>query len=299
MQGKTAYVLNISSDKINEINTCISYRCLLFGNCDYAFASCLSSYTVCTCTIDSSGSCSCNFNAPSKSGTYYYTAVVDVNSNYLIDNGEYYTETLKAIDCAGCSLSLSLSPSPACTNQQVTAKVSGTCSDYNDKEAYVINTSCKTFTACIYNCLEQKPSYDICLYECFDKYEACYCRISSLTCSCNFKAPSNPRAYTYYACVDVNNDRDFFDAGESANATLEVKNCTCSKTCNTDDDCKGDFEKNCCQNGLAAYCNPRTKTCTCFPYCTANKECQEGYCCLYSISKELPKECVPSWNIAN
>jgi len=30
-----------------------------------------------------------------------------------------------------------------------------------------------------------------------------------------------------------------------------------------------------------------------------NKECQEGYCCLYSINEELPKECVPARTIKN
>jgi hypothetical protein len=27
--------------------------------------------------------------------------------------------------------------------------------------------------------------------------------------------------------------------------------------------------------------------------------CQEGYCCLYSISEDLPRECVPAWTIKN
>jgi len=27
--------------------------------------------------------------------------------------------------------------------------------------------------------------------------------------------------------------------------------------------------------------------------------CQEGYCCLLSISGDLPRECVPAWSIKN
>ncbi len=30
-----------------------------------------------------------------------------------------------------------------------------------------------------------------------------------------------------------------------------------------------------------------------------NEMCQEGYCCLHSISRDLPKECVPAWTIKN
>jgi hypothetical protein len=59
------------------------------------------------------------------------------------------------------------------------------------------------------------------------------------------------------------------------------------------------LKKNCCSNGLAAYCDRDTKTCKCFGSCKINRECQEGYCCLYSIDSKLPMECVPRWNITN
>jgi hypothetical protein len=77
----------------------------------------------------------------------------------------------------------------------------------------------------------------------------------------------------------------------------ELEVVACYKTCNTDDDCKGDFERSCCQNGLGARCDAETKTCRCREVCVSNDECQEGYCCLYSISRDLPRECVPAWTI--
>jgi hypothetical protein len=82
----------------------------------------------------------------------------------------------------------------------------------------------------------------------------------------------------------------------------ELEVVACYKTCNTDNDCKGDFERSCYQNGFGAYCNAQTKTCECYRSCTSNDECQEGYCCLYSINSEnseLPMECVPAWTIKN
>jgi hypothetical protein len=33
--------------------------------------------------------------------------------------------------------------------------------------------------------------------------------------------------------------------------------------------------------------------------CESNGMCQEGYCCLFSISRDLPRECVPALSIKN
>jgi len=87
MQGKTAWVLNTTVDQINN--------CLRSNSLSY----CLNIYKACNCTIDSSGSCSCNFNAPSNSGTYNYTGFVDLNNNYYIDSGEYDTKSLTVSLC--------------------------------------------------------------------------------------------------------------------------------------------------------------------------------------------------------
>ena len=150
----------------------------------------------------------------------------------------------------------------------------------------------------MHSCYEYGGDLISCFDSCIDAYKVCSCTIDSTgSCFCNFNAPSNPGTYNYTGVVDINGNY-YIDFNEYDTKSLTVS-LLCYKTCNTDNDCKGDFEKNCCQNGLAAYCNPRTKTCECFPSCRANDECQEGYCCLYSISVELPKECVPSWNITN
>jgi len=278
MQGKTAYVVNISSD---EIKNCLSSP---NGN----IYSCILPYYKCECAINSTGSCSCNFNAPSNPGTYNYTAFVDLNGNYEFDEGEYDTKSLTV-----ASVSLTLSKYQALPSEQITAtiEINGFTSSMQGKTAYVVNISSDE----IKNCLSS-PNGNI--YSCILPYYKCECAINSTgSCSCNFNAPSNPGTYNYTAFVDLNGNYEF-DEGEYDTESLTVS-LLCYKTCNTHNDCKGDFEKTCCQNGLATYCNPRTKTCECFTYCKANDECQEGYCCLFSISVELPKECVPSWNITN
>jgi hypothetical protein len=90
------------------------------------------------------------------------------------------------------------------------------------------------------------------------------------------------------------NDNGWTEPNEFDVKELEV---ACYKTCNTDNDCKGDFKRNCCQNGFGAYCDE--SSCRCYTSCRSNDECQEGYCCLYSISRDLPEECVPAWTIKN
>jgi hypothetical protein len=149
----------------------------------------------------------------------------------------------------------------------------------------------------VHSCYEYGGDLISCFDSCLNAYKACTCTINSDgSCSCNFNAPSNTGTYNYTGFVDLINDY-YIDQGEYDTKSLTVL--LCYKTCNTNDDCKGDFEKTCCKNGFAAYCDEETKTCRCFPYCTANDECQKGYCCLYNISKLLPMECVPRWNITN
>jgi hypothetical protein len=156
------------------------------------------------------------------------------------------------------------------------------------KTAWVLNTTVDK----INNCLRSNS-----LSYCLNTYKACTCTIDSTgSCSCNFNAPSNTGTYNYTGFVELNDDWRI-DSNEYDTKSLTVS--LCYKTCNTDNDCKGDLEKNCCKNGLVAYCDPDTKTCMCRGYCTANYECQEGYCCLRSISIDLPREGVPSWNITN
>jgi hypothetical protein len=114
------------------------------------------------------------------------------------------------------------------------------------KTAWVLNTTVDK----INNCLRSNP-----LSYCLNTYKACNCTIDSTgSCSCNFNAPSNPGTYNYTGFVDLNSN-NYFDSNEYDTKTLKVM--SCYKTCNTDNDCKGDFEKNCCKNGLAAYCRSR------------------------------------------
>jgi hypothetical protein len=102
MQGKTAYVLNTTVDKISDY--CTKQCSYLYGE-DYfrcykgCFSYYLSYFAACNCTIDSTGSCFCSFNAPSNPGTYNYTGFVDLNGNYFSNFGEYDTKTLKVITC--------------------------------------------------------------------------------------------------------------------------------------------------------------------------------------------------------
>jgi len=279
MQGKTAYVLNTTVD---QINNCLRSK----------FSSdCLNIYKACTCTINSTGSCSCNFNAPSNPGNYNYTGFVDLNSNSAIDSGEYDTKSLTVV----ASISLTLSKYIALPNEQITAIIK-TSSSMQGKTAYVLKADISTINSCIRDCLKRGWSYPFCFNSCINDYKACTCTINSTgSCSCNFNAPSNPGTYNYTAFVNLNGNY-YIDSGEYDTKSLIV---SVYKTCNTDNDCKGDFEKNCCKNGLAAYCDAGTKICKCFGSCIVNDECQEGYCCLRSISIDLPGECVSRWNITN
>ena len=245
---------------IDQINSCLQSNSLSY---------CLNTYGVCTCTISSGGVCSCNFNAPSESGIYSYTVFLDVNGNSRVDSNEYDTKTLEV----GETVSLSLSKYRASPNEQITAtiRINGFKPSMQGKTASLHNAT---------------PGVVV-----------CSCTIDSTgSCSCNFNAPSRPGTYRYTGFVDLNSD-GYASPNEVDVKELEVV--ACYKTCNTNDDCKGDFERSCCQNGLAAYCDADTKTCTCFRSCRSNRECQEGYCCLFSISEYLPRECVPALSIKN
>jgi len=165
---------------------------------------------------------------------------------------------------------------------------------YARKTAYVLNATVDQINDCLKS-YASMGSYA--LYYCLNNYKACTCTISSSgSCSCNFNTPSNSGTYNYTGFVDLNSNY-YIDSGEYDTKSLTVS--LCYKTCNTDNDCKGDFEKSCCKNGFATYCDTGTKICRCLWSCIANDECQEGYCCLYSIDSKLPMECVPRWNITN
>jgi len=216
-QGKTIYLL--------DANECIS-QCssnpsmppsICFPECAKVIKD---KGKVCECTYTTS--CSCTFFAPSKEGEYVYFAVVDKNDDGDFgDGGELDSKTLKVI--AAQKLSLTISPSQAKPSEEVEAKIIGKDNVYKGKKAYVVNDSCSTISRCIKVCSsETRLPYSDCLYMCLDYYKVCECSISETSCSCKFKAPSIPKTYTYYACVDINNDWLFISDGESANATLEV-----------------------------------------------------------------------------
>jgi len=228
-----------------------------------------------------------------------------INNTHLVEyylvTGFIYNETFncKSLGNYGCfdgacvEISLTLSEYTALPNEQISARVK-TSSSMQGKTAYVLKTTVDQIFDCLYRyAFLGSDAWYLCLYI----YKACNCTIDSTgSCSCNFNAPSNPGTYNYTGFVDLNSNY-YIESGEYDTKSLTVS--LCYKTCNTDNDCKGDFEKNCCQNGFAAYCDINTKTCRCFSSCKANDECQEGYCCLYNISRFLPMECVPSWNITN
>jgi hypothetical protein len=117
--------------------------------------------------------------------------------------------------------------------------------------------------------------------------------------NCSERTDGNIRCVDGHCGCLTDSDCKSFDPNSYCDDTTNTCKSICSEPCNSDDDCKGSLETACCKNGLAAYCNPNTKTCDCFTSCKANDECQSGYCCLYSISRDLPKECVPRWNIAS
>jgi len=123
--------------------------------------------------------------------------------------------------------------------------------------------------------------------------------LSYETYDCSQRTDGNIRCVDGHCGCLSDDDCKKFNPNSYCDPNTKTCKAICSKPCNSDDDCKGSFETACCKNGLAAYCNPETKTCDCRPYCTNEKECQSGYCCLFSISKELPRECVPKWNITN
>ncbi|MCC6019638.1 MAG: hypothetical protein LM601_11435 [Candidatus Verstraetearchaeota archaeon] len=224
--------------------------------------------------------------------------------SYYIKNETFNCKSLGNYDCFdgvcfSVSVTLTLSKYTALPNEQITAKITinGFTSSMQGKTAYVLKADISTINSCVSNCIKYGGDAASCFNSCINAYITCNCTIDSTgSCSCNFNVPSNSGTYNYTGFVDLNSN-NAIESGEYDTKSLTVS--LCYKTCNTHNDCKGDFEKNCCQNGLAAYCNPETKTCECFPYCTANDECQEGYCCLYSIDSKLPMECVPSWNITN
>ena len=124
-----------------------------------------------------------------------------------------------------------------------------------------------------------------------------YESLDSVTYDCSQRTDGNIRCVDGHCGCLSDDDCKKFDPNSYCDPNTKTCKAICSKPCNSNDDCKGSFETACCKNGLAAYCNPKTKTCDCFTSCTAETMCQSGYCCLYSISRDLPKECVPRWNI--
>ena len=129
------------------------------------------------------------------------------NSFTVIATSGSYTSTSSATyivspDCTG-SVDLTLTPSTVSPEGPVTPSASG-------------------LSNCDGTIEFRKDSCDD------DKMSEC----SILTDGCSgspFTAPSSTGTYTYYACVDKNNDGDFEDDGESDSATLSV-----AKTCPRD-----------------------------------------------------------------
>ena len=120
--------------------------------------------------------------------------------------------------CSG-SISFSFSKDKVKPKESVTASFSGiSCS--KDVAIYLAKDSkenCNRLRGCIVNC----GGNNECIINCWRQYNGCSC-ITKSTCSCNFEAPQNPGEYTYYACVDKNDNGNFDDPGETATQKLIV-----------------------------------------------------------------------------
>ncbi|MCC5994720.1 MAG: hypothetical protein LM587_04000, partial [Candidatus Aenigmarchaeota archaeon] len=120
--------------------------------------------------------------------------------------------------CSG-SISVSFSKDKVKPKESVTASFSGiSCSQ--DVAIYLAKDSkenCISLNACIASC----GIDDFCIKNCWKQHNGCSC-ITKSTCPCTFEAPEATREYTYYACVDKNNDNDFNDPGETATQRLIV-----------------------------------------------------------------------------
>jgi len=115
----------------------------------------------------------------------------------IVPIGEIRIERKATLVCSGYS-SLFFSSNPVSVNSLVQAYVSG-LSNCNGKTIYIKDDGGCNFGKTI-----------------------CSCVSSSTGCSCVFTSPSKEGDYTYYACIDKNNDGDFSDAGESTSAILRV-----------------------------------------------------------------------------
>jgi hypothetical protein len=115
----------------------------------------------------------------------------------IVPIGEIRIERKATLVCSGYS-SLFFSSNPVSVNSLVQAHVSG-LSNCNGKTIYIKDDKGCNFGKTI-----------------------CSCISSSTGCSCLFTSPSKEGDYTYYACIDKNNDGDFSDEGESTSAILRV-----------------------------------------------------------------------------
>lgn len=123
-------------------------------------------------------------------------ATVNCFKPYRID----HITKIKIIKRCSGSVSLALSPDQVIPSGVVKATASG-FSECGDKIVYIKKDSCSGTEV---------------------NTEACKC-LGNETCSCTFGAPSTEGNYTYYACIDVNSDGDFNDAGENAYSKLNVQ----------------------------------------------------------------------------
>ncbi|MCD6371690.1 MAG: hypothetical protein J7L39_03160 [Candidatus Aenigmarchaeota archaeon] len=97
--------------------------------------------------------------------------------------------------CSG-SISLTLSPSSTSPSSTVTASVSG-LSNCNGKTVYIRENSCSGTSVTS-------------------------CSVSGSGCSSDFNAPPTQGTYSYYACIDKNENGNYDDRGEYDSATLIV-----------------------------------------------------------------------------
>lgn len=102
--------------------------------------------------------------------------------------------------CRG-NLNLTLSPNPQNISQLVTAKASG-LKDCTNKRVNIFNTQC--------NFLIQLQALTSCVAG------------NGKSCDANFTAPDKAGTYTYYACLDQNQNGNV-DAGEQASANLTAR----------------------------------------------------------------------------
>jgi PGF-pre-PGF domain-containing protein len=162
----------------------------------------------------SDGSFDYRFTLSSQATLGEYKTYVSVSkAGYENGGGVTYREipfdVVSYVDpaCSG-NIQLLFSPTISFTSSQVSMNISGL---YNCTPSLVKLRKI--------SCLG--PNAALCNYTCEETMLPN--GSSSISCSCQFNAPSNPGMYEYRACIDRNNDGDYYEYGEWSIRNLYVQ----------------------------------------------------------------------------